>query len=100
MNANETAARSDSDQQNLAVTPKQFVDYLNAVNRDAKCTYCGTGEYGVGADPTGKSASIVATPVPHVQGVGLWFFPATCMSCGYTILFHAPTVTAAIKNKD
>ena len=79
-----------------SLTDDQLLDYLNRVNADAKCTYCG-GEYGVSRDPQNKNAALVATPVPNTQGIGMWFYPATCIDCGHTILFNASHVVHKLK---
>lgn len=83
----------------LKVTPAQLVKYLNDTNESAKCSYCGTGDYGVSSDPTGEIASIVATPVPHVKGLGLWLYTAVCTNCGHVVFFHAPTVATKVKGE-
>lgn len=80
----------------FSVTPHQLVDYLNGINEDAKCSFCGVGDYAVPADPTGTKASMVATPVPHMQSVGLWLYTAVCGNCAHVVLFHAPAVAAKI----
>lgn len=90
------APQSLSDRKELKVTAQQFVDYLNEINESAKCSYCGVGEYGVPSDPSGVSASLVATPVPHVKGIGLWLYTAVCGNCSHVIFFHAPGVSTKI----
>lgn len=80
----------------LRVTAHQLVDYMNEMNASAKCSFCGVGEYGVPSDPTGATASIVATPVPHVKGIGLWLYTAVCGNCAHVIFFHAPGVSTKL----
>lgn len=94
---NPRIANRESQEQSLKITTKEFLDYLNRINFDAKCSYCGTGDFGVAPNPNGDSAALVATPVPNHNGLGMWLFPATCVECGYTIFFSAPMVTKAIK---
>lgn len=83
----------------LSVSPLMFTEYLNSINKDATCTFCNQGDYGIAADPSGECAPLVATPVPHVKGVGMWLYSASCMNCGHTIFFHAPFVASKIMDK-
>jgi hypothetical protein len=85
-----------SDRKELKVTSQQLVDYLNQINESAKCSFCGVGEYGVPSDPTGNVASIVATPTPHLQGMGVWLYTAVCGNCSHVIFFHAPGISKKI----
>lgn len=83
----------------LLVTPLQLHEFLNAKNADVKCSFCGVGDYGIAADPTGEMAPLVSTPVPHVKGLGLWLYTAACMNCGHVVFFHAPFVASKIQGK-
>lgn len=80
----------------LQVTAEDFVNYMNSFGEAIRCSYCGTGDYGVAPDPAGKGTAMVATPVPNFKGVGVWFYPATCQSCGHTIFFSASFVSRQI----
>lgn len=82
------------------ITADEFVKYLNEFGPNTKCSFCGNGDYGVGQNPTDSATSMVATPVPDHNGVGLWFFPATCLDCGHTIFFSATKVAKKIKGID
>lgn len=83
---------SDRSQKLLKITPNELCDFLNDVAPGKLCNYCGKAEYSVPADPKGKSAAVVTTPVPHVKGVGAWLYMVTCQNCGHTEFFHAHTV--------
>lgn len=83
----------------LSVTPVMLTEYLNSINKDATCLFCKHGDYGIASDPSGECAPIVATPVPHVKGLGMWLYSASCMNCGHTIFFHAPFVASKILDK-
>lgn len=83
----------------LSVSPSMFLEYLNSINRDAMCSFCTKGDYAIASDPSGDCAPLVATPVPHVKGLGLWLYTASCMNCGHTIFFHAPFVASRILDK-
>lgn len=89
---------SEAQQRVLQVTRGNFLEYLNSVNADATCGFCG-GDYGVSSDPSGEGAPLVATPVPHVKGLGLWLYTVSCMKCGHTLFFHAPFVAEHILDK-
>lgn len=78
------------------ITGQQFVDYLNSKGPDVKCSFCGVGEYGVSPNPSGDGTAIISAPAPNHSGIGVWFFPAACVECGFTILFSASFVTNAI----
>lgn len=90
------APKPPIERKELSVTAQQLVDYLNTVNESAKCSFCGVGDYAVPSDPTGTTASLVATPVPHVKGIGLWLYTAVCANCAHVVFFHAPAVSAKI----
>ena len=91
----EVSTGSDKEYQ---VTPQLFMEYLKRINPDAVCSFCG-GDFGVAADPTGKIAPIVATPVPHVKGLGIWLYTASCVNCGHSIFFNAPFVASQVLEK-
>ncbi|MEX5626096.1 hypothetical protein [Pseudomonas marginalis] len=78
------------------VTAEQLVDHLNSINPDSLCTFCGVGEYAVPSDPEGKTASMVAAPIPYLPGVGLWLYTAVCTNCSHVVFFHAPFTAAKI----
>lgn len=82
----------------IEVTPEEFVEYLNSIAPQSMCTFCG-GEWGVSATPDGKTAAFVAAQVPNHSGVGVWFFLASCVDCGNSMLFNASHVTRSIKGK-
>jgi len=96
LSANGQTSRDDNPA--LKVPVEAVVDYLNRVNKDSKCTFCNTGDYGVIPSPSGGTASVVAAPVPNIQHLGVWFFLATCMDCGHTIFFNARHVLAKMRN--
>jgi len=80
----------------LKVPGDALVDYLNRMSPDNKCSFCYEGEYAVVPGTGGSTAGVVATPVPHVQHLGVWFYLATCRRCGHTVFFNAPFVLAAM----
>lgn len=82
-----------------SVTPAMLLDYLNSKNEDATCSFCKHGDYGIASDPSGECAPLVSTPVPHVKGLGMWLYSASCLNCGHTIFFHAPFVASKILEK-
>lgn len=83
----------------LSVTPAMLTEYLNSINKDATCSFCKHGDYGIASDPSGECAPLVSTPVPHVKGLGMWLYSASCLNCGHTIFFHAPFVASKILDK-
>lgn len=85
-------SNSERSQRLLNVTPGEFCDFLNEVAPGKLCNYCGKVEYSVPTDPTGKSAAVVAAPVPHVKGVGAWLYMLVCANCGHTEFFNAHAV--------
>lgn len=93
-------ASSRTQELSSKITAQQFVDYLNQKGPDVKCSFCGVGEYGVGPNPSGSATALISTPVPDHSGIGVWFFPAACVECGYTILFNASVVTRAIMGNE
>lgn len=92
-------ATAEIQELSLKISPQQVVDFLNHCNPDAKCSFCQKGDYGVGYGPSGENAAVVAAPVPNQDGTALWFYPATCISCGHVILFNAITVAEFILEK-
>lgn len=93
-------ASSTSQDLSSKITVQQFVDYLNSKGPDVKCSFCGVGEYGVSSNPSGDATALISSPVPDHSGIGIWFFPAACIECGFTILFNAAMVTKAIVEAD
>ena len=92
--ASERAARMK------VVTPQEVVTYLNAINENAKCTFCKVGELGVSASPSGKTAALVSCDVPGNPGIGMWLFPAACINCGMTLLFSAVKVAEWLEGSE
>lgn len=92
-------APDNSAKEILNVPIQVIVDYLNGINEHAKCTFCNIGDYGVLPAPTGGTAAVVAAPVPNVQHVGVWFYLATCVNCGNTIMLNARHVLAKMKSE-
>lgn len=90
---------AETTERTLQITPKQFVDYLNLHGRDTTCSFCKVGEYGVGPSPSGDTAALVAAPVPVQTDIGIWFFVASCLTCGHTAFFNAAMVTKRIVGK-
>lgn len=80
----------------LHLSSDDLVTYLNKVAPDAKCSFCGKGDYGVGSLPENQRAVMVATPVAGLKGVGVWFYPVACVLCGHTIFFSATHVSKAL----
>lgn len=101
----------DSSQEQSGHTPQQdkalkvpgqaLVDFLNRVAPGNKCCFCSRGEYDVISAPTGGNvAGVVATPVPNVQHLGIWFFVASCDNCGHTALFNSKEVLESMTKED
>ncbi len=86
------AQRTEAQQKALKVPVSAVIGYLNRIAPDSKCSFCGTGEYGVVPAPSGGTAGVVSSPVPNVQNLGVWFYFATCTKCGHTVFFNAPLV--------
>lgn len=92
-------ATAEIQELSLKLSPQQVVDYMNHLMPEAKCSFCHTGEYGVGYAPQSQYAAVVATPVPNKDGMALWYYPATCMSCGHVIFFNAMHVAETLSRK-
>lgn len=88
----EISERKSAQQKALKVPTDALIDHLNRIAPESKCSFCGTGEYGVVPAPSGQTAGVVSVSVPRVQNLGVWFFFATCNSCGHTIFFNAPHI--------
>ncbi len=88
--------RRNAQQKALKVPIEAVINFLDRLNPGSKCDFCKTGEYGVVPAPSGGTAGVVATPVPNVQHLGVWFYFATCTTCGHTIFFSAPMVHRAM----
>lgn len=85
----------------LTVSGRDLVEFLNRVAPDNKCSFCNRGDYNVISAPTkGGIAGVVATPVPNVQHLGIWFFVASCNVCGHTALFNSKEVLDAMDRND
>lgn len=80
----------------LKVPLEAFKAYLERMRPGRKCTFCADGTYQVAPSPAGGTAGVVATPVPNVAKIGVWFFVATCDVCGDTRIFHAGRTFAAM----
>jgi hypothetical protein len=81
----------------LQVSGAALVEFLNRVAPDNKCSFCSVGEYTIIPSPSDEGfAGVVATPVPNVQRLGVWFFFASCKNCGHSVFFNAPFVLQAM----
>jgi len=80
----------------LKVPLDAFESYLERMRPGRACVFCAEGKYQVAPSPAGGTAGVVATPVPNVARIGVWFFVATCDFCGDTKLFHAGRTYAAM----
>lgn len=89
-------ASPETMEKTLKVTPEEFVNYLNSIAPTSVCTFCG-GDWGVTASPDGETAALIATPVPNGNGIGVWFFVASCVKCGNSMFFNATRVARTIK---
>ena len=87
---------TESEDKAVKVPADAVVEYLNRISPGNKCSFCKKGEYGVIPGPAGGTAGVVATPVPHVQHLGVWFYIATCTRCGHTALFNTAFVLKAM----
>lgn len=90
------AVDSSADRRERRVSADMLVAYLNKVAPHSRCAFCGEGEYAIPSDPTGESASMVATPIPHMKSVGLWLYTAVCRNCANVVFFHAPMIATQI----
>ncbi len=88
--------RKAAQERALKVPIDAVIGFLNRISPNCKCSFCGVGDYGVVPGPSGGTAGVVATPVPNVQHLGVWFYFAICTSCGHTIFFSAPAVLKAM----
>lgn len=84
----------------LKVPLAAFEAYLDRMRPGRKCVFCSNGTYQVAPSPAGGTAGVVATPVPNVAKIGVWFFVATCDLCGDTKLFHAGRTYAAMTSDE
>ncbi|MFJ2526237.1 hypothetical protein ACIOWB_24235 [Pseudomonas capeferrum] len=83
----------------LQVPREALRDYLDRMRPGRRCTFCETGLYEAAPAPNGGTAGLVSTPVPHISGLGVWFYSATCTICGDTRLFHANMVRNAMSEE-
>lgn len=84
----------------LKVPLEAFRDYLERMRPGRKCTFCTSGTYEVAPSPAGGTAGVVATPVPNVAKLGVWFFVATCDACGDTRFFHTGQAYTAMTSEN
>lgn len=97
----EDSGRTPHQDKALKVPGQALVDFLNRVAPGNKCCFCNRGEYDVISAPTGGGvAGVVATPVPNVQHLGIWFFVASCDNCGHTALFNSKEVLDSMAKDD
>ncbi|MBC3196997.1 hypothetical protein [Pseudomonas poae] len=81
----------------LNMLGEDLASYLNSLSPENKCTFCHVGDYAVAASPGNPDiAGVVATPVPNVQHIGLWFYVATCDNCGHAIFFNARAIVRSM----
>lgn len=83
----------------LKVPIDAFESYLERMRPGRKCVFCTQGIYQVAPSPVGGTAGVVATPVPNVAKLGVWFFVATCDVCGDTKFFHAGQAFAGMSSE-
>lgn len=81
-------ADESADHEALKVPKDTFEDFLDRMRPGRICSFCSSGEYQVAPAPTGGTAGVVATPVPNLAKIGVWFFAASCDFCGDTRFFH------------
>lgn len=72
----------------LKVPKDAFEGFLERMRPGRTCSFCSSGKYQVAPSPTGETAGVVATPVPNLPKIGVWFFAASCDFCGDTRFFH------------
>lgn len=80
----------DKYQKARTLTQKEVVDFLNGVNEEARCTFCG-GDFGVPPSVDGQHAATVKLPVSGKDTYVLMYM-AVCIQCGNTNLHTAGTV--------
>lgn len=77
----------------LTVAGEKLASYWNEQAPDRKCLFCNEGEYSLASSPAGDgSAAVVATPVPNMDRLGMWFYVATCNQCGHVTFFNSQVV--------
>ncbi|WP_412764684.1 hypothetical protein [Pseudomonas sp. NGC7] len=68
----------------------ELSELLNEIAPDSKCSFCHQGEYSIVPAPSDDNlCGVVAASVPNMQKIGVWFYVATCMTCGHAALFNA-----------
>ncbi|BCA30168.1 hypothetical protein [Metapseudomonas otitidis] len=97
MNEEDPNQPVDPKERYLKIRPQQFVDFLNVRAPEARCPYCRNGDFEVSPGPDGKTIGAVATPVPHIQNLGVWLYFATCNNCGFVAFFHSAFVAKQIE---
>lgn len=80
----------------LKVPREAFQDFMERMRPGRGCSFCEDGIYHAAPAPSGGTTGIVATPVPYLKGLGVWFYSATCDTCGDTRFFHANHVRSAM----
>lgn len=77
---------------NLKIPRNALRDFMERLRPGRQCEFCKQGVYEAAPAPEGGTAGILSTPVPHIKGLGVWFYSATCNTCGDTRFFHANKV--------
>lgn len=81
-------AEDSADHKALKIPKDALEGFLSLMRPGRTCTFCSSGKYQVAPAPTGGTAGVVATPVPNLAKIGVWFFAASCDFCGDTRFFH------------
>jgi len=79
----------ESQVKRLQVPRDALQGFLDRLRGDLKCSFCTTGTYEVAPAPSGGTAGMLSCPVPHIKGLGAWFYSASCSDCGNTQFFLA-----------
>ncbi|MCE1009311.1 hypothetical protein [Pseudomonas monteilii] len=77
---------------NLKIPRNALRDFMERLRPGRQCEFCKQGVYEAAPAPEGGTAGILSTPVPYIKGLGVWFYSATCNTCGDTRFFHANKV--------
>ena len=77
---------------NLKIPRNALRDFMERLRPGRQCEFCKQGVYEAAPAPEGGTAGLLSTTVPHIKGLGVWFYSATCNTCGDTRFFHANKV--------
>lgn len=97
LSSGQTQTESSTSHEALTISAKDLAAFWNKKAPGNKCLFCKSGDYALGLSPSGDgTAVLVATPLPNMKHLGMWFYVATCVNCGHVVLFNAQKIVREI----